>query len=901
MENPSTNYLFLLGGHDLEMLEIKELLDKNNEKYLDNNLTWGAQWSDYSTDIEKPENKGKIFVGIELSQKQDMPLDGIDIDHHNFNSDKVSSIEQVSKLLNVELNHWQELVAANDRGYIPGLEQMCATEKEIKKIREADKKAQGVTEVDEKKAKESVEKHKEEIDDFVIIKSLTEKFSTITDLMYGKTNKLIVYNDTSLSYYGPIPKELISHYKNQIETNKAYYGGDNKNGFFGLAKEHWNKNEIEKEKQKIIDIIKKTPSEKIFSYHVFLFPFSWKNWDSKDDSTLKENFNLGKFRDNLLNNDQCKWKRESFELNHFDHYNEYNYFYEYVREILYDLEDNLRTTKTKKNDQIINHFEYNLPEKGKLFYNIKLKENGYIYHLEIDSILLNIYSTGTAVLSFHLRNHLYHNQNYILKINKFGRRLFVPFFDLKPDSIYSGNNDDTNEKLLLCSTKNYEIPDAIWIGQKEMPDKGDKYFEDFSKYLKKETFKHGPFVLPRFITGLFPDDFFKTHEKTGRKVNNSQQNSNAKFKVYLRPVLDDRMFVVSWYGNSQLAADMSKVSDCTDLVIAGNEISDNRNKKTYYSYETNDWWYNYIYVDTSPMQTNKFQKQELLKSQTYSRWVGQKTLYGMSRYSLVMLTSDFSDTPSYLVRHLQSMYYKMAELCLLQRATILSFSGEITDVADLINKNDENHSEDKKEKKKDNKEKQKDKIVTDRIEGLYKHYLLFVNKIYFREITAQEQGIEMYDIMQNTMRIPQEVKGLDYEIDELNRFSAMLHDKAEQKDMKGLTGKANKLAQIAAIFLVPTLIIGLLTMKSMPDYIDIPKFLFGGTLAWPFLVSFGIIVIFSCIGYWLIMKFILHDANSNDKSNFFLSCIGYRLFKRFILHNTHSDDKSNIKNQGNHE
>jgi len=159
----------------------------------------------------------------------------------------------------------------------------------------------------------------------------------------------------------------------------------------------------------------------------------------------------------------------------------------------------------------------------------------------------------------------------------------------------------------------------------------------------------------------------------------------------------------------------------------------------------------------------------------------------------------------------------------------------------------------------------------------------------------------MYDMMQSAMRIPQEVKGLDYEIDEINRFASMVHDITEQEEMKKLTGKANKLAQIVVIFLVPTLIIGLLTMKSMPDYIDIPKFLFGGTLAWPFLVSIGLIGILSCIGYWLIMKFILQNAGSKDKSNFFLSCIGYRLFKRFILHNTHSDDKSNIKNQGNHE
>ena len=849
MKNPSMNYLFLLGGHDLEMLEIEKILVQNKQDYLDNNLSWGAKWSDYSTDIEKPEYKDKTFVGIELSGKQDMPSNAIDIDHHNFNSDKPSSIEQVSELLGVKLNHWQELVAANDRGYIPGMEQMCATEEKIKQIREADKQAQGVTAEDEKKAQESVKNHLVVIDGIAIIKALTNKFSPITDLMYGKANQLIVYNDSSLSYYGPVPDSLISHYQSQVDTNKAYYGGSTNSGFFGLAKGYRTLNEMNEEKEKIIKIVKKMPSEKIFSYHIFLFPFRWKNYGLDNDATLKEKFKLETFRDNLLKKSQ--WKRKTFELDYFDKYNEYNYFYEYVREILYDLGDNLRTDKTEKNSQIINHFEYQLPENGRLFYNIKLKGNGNVYHLEIDSILLNIYSTGTGVLSFHLRNHLYHNQKDILKINKFGRRLFVPFFDLKPDSIYTGNTDETNEELLLCATKKNEIPDAIWIGQKEIPDDKDKY-EDFSKYLNKDTFKYGPFVLPRFIARLFPKNFFITHEKKVSEKN-TQTQKDTGFKVYLRPVLDDRMFVVSWYGNSQLAKDLGKISKQPDLVIDGQNIRDNRKNKVFYSYETSNWWYSYIYNDTSPMHTDKFQKQELLKNQTYSRWVEWKTLYGMSRYSLVMLTSDFSDTPSYLVRHLQSMYYKMAELCLLQRATILSFSGEITDVADLINNKD--------------KDKNKDKNIAEKIKNLYEHYLLFVNKIYFREVTAQEQGIEMYDMMQSSLRIPQEVKNLDYEIDELNRLSKIEHDIQEQSEMKKLSIEAGKLAKIAAIFLVPTLIIGLFTMKPMPELTNLPKFLIGYNPFWPFGISLIIIAIISVPSYFGIMKFISHKKEKNKESN----------------------------------
>jgi len=130
----------------------------------------------------------------------------------------------------------------------------------------------------------------------------------------------------------------------------------------------------------------------------------------------------------------------------------------------------------------------------------------------------------------------------------------------------------------------------------------------------------------------------------------------------------------------------------------------------------------------------------------------------------------------------------MAELSLLQRATIISFSDEVTHVSDLV------HSDEEK--------------AIEKIEELYKHYILFVNKIYFREVTAQEQGIEMYDMMQRIMRIPEQVKDLDNEIAELNSFAAMIADKNEKKEMKTHTW-------LATIFLPAMAIAGLLGMNTM--------------------------------------------------------------------------------------
>lgn len=837
------NYVFFLGGYDLEMKTIAELLHEQGCEIIDHKLTWGAKASNYKKEIENL-GREQIPVLIELEIDIKLPSGTILIDHHNEHEEKQSSIVQISSLLNIELNRWQQLVSANDKGYISAMECICATEGEIKRIREADRRAQGVTQQDEKYAEESIKKYLEEKNGITIINSLTEKFSPITDRMYGKTNNLLIISANTLTYYGVRKRQIAEKYKYLVDNSKAYYGGG-ECGFFGLSKGKVTHEEINSIKEEIINM-QLVLNEKLYSYHIFLFPFKWRKLNIENDS-LKEKFQVKYFHDELL--EDKRWEQKPFQLDHYDNYNEYNYFYEYVREILYDLGEDLQSSHIYDNKNLINHFEYKLDKETT--YNIKLCGKESPLNLEIDSILLNVYRTGTAVLSFHLRNHKYPAKEDILEINKFGRRLFVPFFDLEPDSIFTGNVDNTDKDKILCATKKNEIPDKIWIGDKDFDNDNKSMCEDFEKYKDKANYEHGPFLLPKFIEGLFPANFMITHEKKG----DGDTEREIKYKIFISPVLDDRMHVVSWYGNTELVNELKQIKECNDFDIGHDYLSDNRNKKNHYSYELSKWWYKYIYVDTSePMHTDRFARQKLLKDNTYSRWVEWRTLFGFSRFSFVMLTSNFSDLGSaaFLVRHLQSMYYKMAELCLLQRATILSFSEEVTHVSNLIDED------------KDSEQQSINKIAE-----LYKHYILFVNKIYFREVTAQEQGIEMYDMMQKIMRLPSDVKDLDNEIDELNRFASMIAMKNETEEMKEqtieankLTTKAHNLTKAATIFLIPTLLAGLLGMNVLPDFAKILCL----NQVHLFLISLGLIGIITSVGYILLMKFIFNEKQkSNNK------------------------------------
>ncbi len=48
ISKPYSQYIFLLGGHDLEMQEIRNILEEKQLKYFDYNLAWGAKLSSYS-------------------------------------------------------------------------------------------------------------------------------------------------------------------------------------------------------------------------------------------------------------------------------------------------------------------------------------------------------------------------------------------------------------------------------------------------------------------------------------------------------------------------------------------------------------------------------------------------------------------------------------------------------------------------------------------------------------------------------------------------------------------------------------------------------------------------------------------------------------------------------------
>ena len=251
MKSDQKEYFFLLGGHDLEMEEIGKILEEKKGKFADRKLEWGARLSDYNDILNDTEH----FIGIELTIDIEAPLHFIVIDHHNEKSSNPSSIEQVAEILNIKLNRWRQLVAANDHGYIRAMEDMGATLEEIRQIRLADRKAQGVTEADEFLAEESIHNNLLVTGGITVVKSGTSRFSAITDRLYP-AEKLLIYNQNALNYYGTGAGKLTEAFSGLIAKGEGYSGGGS-DGFFGIAKNALPIDDLIKMKEKIILLLGK--------------------------------------------------------------------------------------------------------------------------------------------------------------------------------------------------------------------------------------------------------------------------------------------------------------------------------------------------------------------------------------------------------------------------------------------------------------------------------------------------------------------------------------------------------------------------------------------------------------------------------------------------------------------
>jgi len=497
------------------------------------------------------------------------------------------------------------------------------------------------------------------------------------------------------------------------------------------------------------------------SIHTFMWPFRWSA-EKKNGNDLLESFSKYLLKDTI-------WKEVEFKLSNSQHYNEYVYYHSHVRNTLFAYNDN---------KDIVRFFEYELQKDAVFEFEVitKVNNNGDIenkktFKLAIKGISLHLFFTGVGILTFQLEN----NDNTttvedIQLINDFGRRTYPQFLGASAKENYNGLNA-TNRAFLPTYVK------ASYCSETET-------FESYNKYQNIDL--QDVVQPPAYIKALFRNNF------TFSEITNPNKD-----KITITHLTDDRMFTLCWYANTDLSKDLK---------------ADN-------NYLKSKKWYELIFCDKSGNLTcqSEHMLEEHIKRYTYDRWINYGTLYGITRDCLFCLTAEDDFTRDAILPHMRSIYYQMAILCLTQRASVLKFSNDLSDI-DFLKLNSES----------------KTKALE-----LQKQYLKFNNKLYFKEVTDQIQGLEMYQMMQKAMNIENVTNQLDREIEEL-------HNLLQSKE-------AHDLTKIATYAVPASLALALFSLFSadmnFSQSLDIRS---GRFQAIALLVAISIIILFS--SKWIINK-----------------------------------------------
>ncbi|WP_053984185.1 magnesium transporter CorA family protein [Niameybacter massiliensis] len=254
----------------------------------------------------------------------------------------------------------------------------------------------------------------------------------------------------------------------------------------------------------------------------------------------------------------------------------------------------------------------------------------------------------------------------------------------------------------------------------------EKIIETFS-----EDYKEKPLCMTSMMRQLFGDNFVFEYKFLKQD------------KIFVEPLLGNRMFVLCVYNNAEFLKQ-----------IKNQEIS-----KRFLN--------SFILFS---------RREKLREGESYLDL--PKVVYGMSRFSLVCITSSAKET---------KLYNHIVLLALAQKASLLHFGNQIARIAELP----------------------KVQLVQ-AIEDLYEVYIQFISQMHFNEVTVDVQGSYIYNELLRQLMIEKEIKELDFEMQEMHEYAALI-DQAQSK------GKMDFLTIIGTALVIPTFVTGFFGMNILEE------------------------------------------------------------------------------------
>ena len=559
-------------------------------------------------------------------------------------------------------------------------------------------------------------------------------------------------------------------------------------------------------------------TKQVYSYHTFLFPFIWKT-DKKVDGKIKK-IELNEFLDLITDNGTGSrwtpydWKKrkedEKFLSDYWmQDYQTYQYFTESANELIFNC----------KGRDTVRCFYYSdaFSKNGKYI----ITKWGNKYELNINNIRLNIYDAGIAVLIMEMENCDHTSLDDVNAINEFGRRINLPFLisgcspSLCADSIeirFEGNpipdKDDPfiqNYKQISLDIKSTRIDAGFETDKKFKNESGKILVEDDISFT---------YIMEPIQTLLDGGKGKRT-----KSVTANPEHKNEPNKFYIKPCVDDRMFVCCIVTDSALSneikgIDSDALSYCQDMNVRlkrvgctfslkddvytirsseGKEYKltkedfeykvgkDQSGTKTEYyivpdrsdklhSLYMNGWadettlpnrLYKFMYIENDLSCQNPEMKKRILSDSIYDRWIQSGTIYGITHHSICCITDPGVNSViiSFLIQ-----YVHMATLALVQRSVILMLEDEVAAVSNKFKEDVDVSEEDIRE-----------------IERLQAKYVKIQNQIMLSEVTVQEQGVEIYQMMRKQLYIENNLNDLDMSMNNLRDVSESTNDRLERR------------------------------------------------------------------------------------------------------------------------
>ena len=489
------------------------------------------------------------------------------------------------------------------------------------------------------------------------------------------------------------------------------------------------------------DTVFSNRSEKLDFFTIFMFPFKYYyNGKKNTPSKIAQ----------IITDKNKNWRRDPFEKASPPNYNEFYYFHRYVRKAIYD------TVDEKSGHEVMAYLVRDDYKMLELRYAVEVefhKNDEKVFRSEtisakVTSINLHLFDNQVGVLTIVTERNLSGGPisfNDILLYNDLARRIYPPYLG-KKDSDWSAGDEYVEQILSHDSAAAVpKLSSKIFPIEVILSGEGCPSCDDFEGRDYKDEKGH----LSSVIKDILSPFIFEPGLDESRADDKRLKEDSLFFSSFT----DDRMFVVSYCSDD----------DISQAFCSKQRIRDN--------YHLSKDWYKFIFVDGgSAGIANQEMMEHLIMKHTYQRWVEDGTLYGLSRYSLVMVCdhADFSQTV--LKSHMKSMYYQMALIMLFQKAMLLKFAFDVDEISKKFL--DKKHRE-----------------LIHEGSKLQGDFIKFVNQYWFAEVTPQEQGIEMYNKWREIMSLDELYENTSRAISDMAEYV----DNEVEKETKRLLNTITKI------------------------------------------------------------------------------------------------------------